>query len=102
MELITKETEQTLPQLYSQDEVEDPICSLKFFTPDANWTWLILEGSKQEDGDWMFFSKVTSPIVPEGELGYVTLSQLKGIRGALGLPVERDLWWEAKPLSQCK
>ena len=102
MKLLTKEIETTLPTLYSQDEVADPICSLKFFTPDAGWTWLILEGSEQEDGDWLFFSQVTSPIVPEGELGYVLLSQLKGIRGALGLPVERDLWWKPKPLSQCK
>ena len=102
MKLLTKEIEKTLPPLYSQDEVEDPICNLKFFTPDAGWTWFILEGSEQEDGDWLFFAKVISPIVPEGELGYVTLSQLKTVRGALGLPVERDLWWKAKPLSQCR
>jgi len=102
MELLTKEIEKTLPPLYSQDEVEDPVCNLKFFTPDAGWTWHIVEGSEQEDGDWLFFSKVISPMCPDGELGYVLLSQLKQVRGGLGLPVERDLWWEAKPLSQCK
>jgi hypothetical protein len=102
MKLITKEVEKTLPPLYSQDEVEDPVCHLKFFTPDAGWTWYIVEGSEQEDGDWLFFCKVISPIVPDGELGYVLLSQLEQVRGALGLAVERDLWWRAKPLSQCK
>ena len=101
MKLITGEIETTLPALYSQDEVEDPICNLKFFTPDAGWTWFIVEGDKQEGGDWLFFAKVISPIVPDGELGYVTLSELKKVRGSLGLPVERDLWWKAKPLSQC-
>lgn len=101
MKLLTKEIERTLPPLYSQDEVEDPICNLKFFTPDAGWTWYIVEGEKQEDGDWLFFAKVVSPIVPEGELGYVLLSQLKTVRGSLGLSVERDLWWRARPLSQC-
>ena len=97
MKLMTGEIEKALPALYSQDEVEDPICNLKFFTPDAGWTWYIVEGDKQEDGDWLFFAKVISPIVPDGELGYVTLSELKKVRGSLGLPIERDLWWKAKP-----
>ncbi|MBX3597961.1 MAG: DUF2958 domain-containing protein [Rhizobiaceae bacterium] len=36
----------------------------------------------------------------EPELGYVTLSEIKQVRGALGLPVERDLYFTAKhPLS---
>ena len=102
MELITKEIAETLPSLYSQEEVADPVCPLKFFTPDANWTWYITEGEKQEDGDWLFFAKVVTPMCPNGEFGYVTLFQLKTVRGALGLPVERDLWWKAKPLSECK
>jgi len=32
----------------------------------------------------------------------VLLSELEQVRGALGLGVERDLYWTAKPLSQCK
>ena len=102
MKLLTNEIKKTLPPLYSQENVADPICNLKFFTPDAGWTWLILEGGEQEDGDWLFFAKVISPMCPEGELGYVLLSQLEQVKGSLGLPLERDLWWEDKPLSQCK
>lgn len=104
MKLLTKEIKEKLPALYSQDEVVDPVCVLKFFTPDAGWTWYITEGGKQEDGDWMFFAKVISPMcpAPNGELGYVTLSQLKTVRGGLGLPVERDIHFTPKPLSQCK
>ena len=102
MKLLTKEIKETLPALYSQDEVEDPICKLKFFLPDAGWTWYISEGSEQEDGDWLFFTKVISPMCPDGELGYVLLSQLEQVKGSLGLPVERDLWWKTQPLSQCK
>ena len=102
MKLLTKEIEKTLPALYSQDEVGDPICVLKFFTPDAGWTWYISEGSKQEDGDWLFFAKVISPMCHDGELGYVLLSQLEQVKGSMGLPVERDMWWQAKQLSQCK
>ena len=102
MKLLTKDIKKILPKLYSQEEVSDPICSLKFFTPDSSWTWFILEGEQQEDGDWLLFGKVVSNLCPEGELGYVLLSQLKAIRGSLNLPVERDLWWDETPLSQCK
>ena len=38
---------------------------------------------------------------PDGEWGYVTLSQLQEVRGALGLPVERDMYWKPKPMSEC-
>ena len=102
MELMTKEIEEQLPALYSQEHITDPICNLKFFTPDAGWTWYILEAEKQVDNDFLFFCKVISPIVPEGELGYVKLSELKNVRGSLGLPVERDLYFKPIPISQCK
>ena len=102
MKLLTKEIKQALPALYSQNEVVEPVCVLKFFTPDAGWTWYIVEGSEQEDGDWLFFCKVISPICPDGELGSVLLSQLEQVRGPLGLPVERDLYWKPRSLSQCK
>jgi len=102
MELITEEIQKILPKLNSQEEVKDPVCHLKYFTPDSSWTWYIIEGEKQEDGDWLFFAKVVSDLCPEGELGYVTLYELKTVRGNLGLPVERDLFWKSKPISQCK
>lgn len=101
MKLLTKEIIEKLPKLYSQDEVKDPICHLKYFTPDSGWTWFILEGTKQDDGDWLFFCNVISPICPEGELGYVSLNELKQVTGPLGLPIERDLYWKSKPLSEC-
>jgi len=102
MKLMTTEIEQTLPKLYSQEEVADPICQLKYFTPDSSFSWFIVEGEKQEDGDWLFFGKVVSHLCPDGELGYVLLSQLQEIRGSLGLPVERDLYFSPKELSQCE
>ncbi|AQT70057.1 hypothetical protein STSP2_03259 [Anaerohalosphaera lusitana] len=102
MKLLTEEIKRTLPKLYSQEEVTDPMVPLKFFTPDSSFTWLIIEGDEESEGDWLFFCKVVSHLCPEGELGYVRLSDLEEIRGPLGLPVERDLYWEAKPLSKCK
>ena len=102
MKLLTKELQKKLPALYSQEEVSDPLVVVKYFTPDSSWTWLIIEGSKQEDGDWLFFCKASSHLCPEGELGYVSLSELEQLRGALGLPVERDLYFTPKKISQCK
>ena len=101
MKLLTKEIIKKLPKLYSQEKKSDPICNLKFFTPDSSFTWYITEGRKEQNGDWLFFGKVVSHLCPNGELGYVMLSQLQSVRGALGLPVERDKFWSPKPLSQC-
>jgi len=101
MRLMTQAIIKKLPALYAQEDVKDPIVTLKFFTPDADWTWYITEGTRQEDGDWLFFGSVTNRYCPEGELGYTTLSQLKSVKGALGLPVERDMHWSDKPLSKC-
>ncbi len=102
MVLLTDEIKKILPPLYSQEEIEDPICCVKFFTPDGSWTWYILEGGIQENNDWLLFCMACSHLCPEGELGYVMLSELEQLRGALGLPVERDIYWTPKPLSECK
>ena len=101
MKLLTQEIKQKLPALYSQDNNPDPMVVVKYFTPDSSWTWLILEGSEQENGDWMFFCKASSHLCPEGELGYFSLSELKSITGPGGLTIERDLYFTPKPLSQC-
>jgi hypothetical protein len=34
------------------------------------------------------------------ELGYVSLSELEEVRGPMGLPVERDLYWKPKTLAE--
>lgn len=89
MKLLTKEIKAKLPPLYAQEKLPlaDQIVHVKFFTPDARWTWLATEG-QEDDGDFMFFGYV---IGLESEAGYFVLSELESIRGALGLPVERDL-----------
>lgn len=68
---------------------------MKFFTPDAGATWFIVDGEKTEDGDWMLFGFCDLGDRQMAELGYVMLSQIADVRGALGLPVERDLHFEA-------
>ncbi|MDQ3333478.1 MAG: DUF2958 domain-containing protein [Planctomycetota bacterium] len=38
----------------------------------------------------------------EQEFGYFDLAELEKIRGPLGLHVERDLYFQPKPVSQCR
>jgi hypothetical protein len=87
-----------VPALYSQERVEDPMVHAKLFTPDSSWTWYITEYSAlSPDG----LSRLCFGLVDghEQELGYFSLDELAYVRGPLGLKIERDLWWEPKPLS---
>ena len=69
---------------------------VKLFTPDAQCTWLLTE--LEPDGGLAFGLCDLGLGCPE--LGYVSLAELATVRGKLGLPVERDLHFEAdKPIS---
>jgi hypothetical protein len=96
MELLSEEIRKSLPPLYSQESSSSPVAYAKFFTPDAGWTWFVTEGS-EEDRDWLLFGYV---IGLEEEWGYFLLSEIEGIRGPLGLPVERDLWFQPGPIDE--
>lgn len=96
MQLLTAEVRQALPPLYNQEENPDPIIRVKFFTPDSGWTWYATEGG-QEGEDYIFFGYVVGV---EPEWGYFALSELESVRGKLGLPVERDLYFRPCPSSQ--
>ena len=95
MKLMTADLRTQLPQLYSQEEVEDPKAIAKYFTPDSNWTWYATEF----DGTDTFFGLVDGL---EKELGYFSLAELESVKGPFGLGVERDLWFEPTPLSELK
>ena len=75
----------------------DPHPVAKLFTPDANATWLLteLEPHEPDRAFGLCDLGLGSP-----ELGYVSLSELRALRGPLGLPVEVDLGFVAdRPLS---
>ena len=103
MKLLTKELRRKLPPLYSQEEKGGKaVVHMKLFTPDSSFTWYITEGSpvNGESGteiDFHFFGLVDGQYK---ELGYVSLRELESVRGPMGLPIERDLWWQPKTLEE--
>lgn len=99
MELIPKSIQDSIPKLYETQDVENPLVYLKLFTPDANWSWFVTELSLDQD---TCFGLVVSPFVESGEMGYFSLNELKTVRGKLGLPIERDLWFKPKKLADIK
>ena len=105
MKLLTQALRKQLPALYEQDgKGDEAIVYAKFFTPDSSWTWYVMEGEPvlNEQGkeiDFDFFGLVDGL---EIELGYFPLQELEGARGKLGLPIERDLYWEPKTLREVK
>jgi hypothetical protein len=108
--LLDPDSYERLPHLYSQESKGfDALAQVKFFTPDAGWTWYASEGSPvDEDGyydtdkekvDFFFFGLVVGH---ETELGYFALSELEQGRGPLGLPIERDLDFQPTSLRELK
>jgi hypothetical protein len=100
MQLITDDIRATLIAngvLAARGVEHDPFPVVKLFTPDAGATWLLTE-LDPEDPDIAFGLCDLGMGCPE--LGYVSIAELQSARGQLGLPVERDLHFEAdKPLS---
>ncbi|WP_225772029.1 DUF2958 domain-containing protein [Inquilinus sp. Marseille-Q2685] len=79
-------------------ETIDPYPVVKLFTPDAGATWLLTE-LDPADPDLAFGLCDLGLGFPE--LGSVRLSEIVAVRGRLGLPVERDLFFRAdRPLSR--
>lgn len=103
MKLLTNEIRKSLPGLYAQDgKGGEAVVHIKYFAPDFSWTWYVLEGSPvlDEEGcevDFEFFGLVDGF---EKELGYFRLNELMSFRGKLGLPIERDLYFSKKTLSE--
>jgi len=95
--LIPKVILETIPDLYSSTETTDPICQVKLFTPDANWTWYIIEHSKEDGVTCYGYVQGL-----ENELGYFSLAEIASVRGALNLSVERDILFEPTLLSDIR
>jgi len=63
---------------------------VKLFTPDAQCTWLLTELGLDDIAFGLCDLGFGTP-----ELGYVCMREIRELRGPLGLPVERDLHFDA-------
>jgi Protein of unknown function (DUF2958) len=63
---------------------------VKLFTPDVACTWLLTE--IDPDAPDIAFGLCDLGMGFQ-EIGSVSLSEIDGLRGRLGLPVDRDLHW---------
>jgi hypothetical protein len=97
VKLITEALKRRFAKVGRQDDKEENVIVIaKFFTPDSSWTWFALEYEEETNVCFGFV------IGPFPELGYFSIEELEGVRGLLGLPVERDLYWTEKSLAAAK
>jgi len=94
MELLTMELEKSIPALYAQEMIKEKIVYVKYFTPDSYWTWYVME---YDPLNKIFFGLVEGFVK---EFGYFTLEELLTLRGPMGLAIERDLYFEPKPIKE--
>ncbi len=96
MGILSKELLANIPHLYETEDQNDPLCHIKLFTPDANFTWYIIEVSIDENLCYGYVKGL------ENELGYFSLDEIADIRGSLGLPVEIDSSFTPRLLSKVR
>lgn len=68
-----------LPDLYEQENVENPVAHAHFFKEAHDgrvWDWFVTEGRPEDDGDMLLFGLVNG--IEKG-LGYFTLKELAGV-----------------------
>ncbi len=119
---IPAELRDKIPPLYGSEGKSDAVAWVKLFTPDSSWTWYILEASAvMKDGQYRTLKDSSEHVVFAGEstevanvvcfglvvghdveLGYFSLAEIASTRGPLGLPVERDLFFQPVPLSEVR
>src|SRR5437867_1053517 len=106
MELMPEDIRSRLLANGATPEETDHLPVVKYFNPCGAATWIITELMPPEDrGE----GEATEPDILFGlcdlglgcpELGYVSLAELRSVKGRLGLGIERDLYFRARyPLS---
>lgn len=82
------------PPLYSQDEKgDDAIAYVKIFNPCGSWTWYLTEWDGEDEAFGLVFGDCC-------ELGFIPLSELAVLPGALGIGMEIDVWFKPTTLRE--
>lgn len=95
MSLLSLEQVSKIPEIGSQeDKGAKAIAYIKLFTPDANWSWYIMEIDSDQN---LCFGLVDGH---EKELGYFSLEEIEEIKGPFGLKVEVDNFFKESELKK--
>ena len=84
-----------LPSTDTAHGSDEPIALVKLFDPTGGWTWFVAGYDRESR---VAYGRV---IGEADEYGDFSMAELVQIRGQFGLPIERDLYWEPRPLSEC-
>jgi len=95
MKLLSPELQQRFQEVGSQAGNPDPQVIAKFFDPVGSATWYATEYDQECR---VFFGYVTG--LHEDEWGSFSLDELESIKRPFGLTIERDLYFDEKPISE--
>jgi hypothetical protein len=74
----------------------DPLARVRLFNPTGAGTWYIAEYDPETRTAYGL------AVLDAAELGYFSMAELVSFRGDFGLPIERDLHWKPRRLSECR
>jgi hypothetical protein len=88
-------SEDNIPSTQVACDDPAPIARVKLFDPGSSWTWYIAGYDPETRIAWGLVDGL------EQEYGSVDMAELVAIRSRFGLPIERDLYWQPRPLTEC-
>ncbi len=125
MQLMTKDIEKQFKKIGCQENNPDPTVVVKFFNPCGVATWYATElyfVVEQSDGnggiktveieaskmngtpgkvvDMNFYGYASLFGDHNDEWGYFALSELQSVQGPFGIGIERDKFFDPKPISK--
>lgn len=97
MKLLTQELMKRFNEVGSQEDKKDPLVIAKFFNPTGIGTWYATE---YDECHQEFFGYVSLFGDHNDEWGYFSLRELESYKGAFGLGIERDLYFQEQKFSE--
>ena len=95
MKLLTKEIADKLQKQFPKGADFDQMIIAKLFDPAGSWSWYLMN-QDPEDHDYLWG-------IVDGfavEMGSISLSELESSKGALGIGIERDIYFKPIPASE--
>lgn len=97
--ILTSDELPNYPELPDADD--ELVCKVKLFMPAGRWTYYVVAITEYDDTP-VLTGFCMSPLGPDcDEFGDQSLEEFAGLR-AIGLPPERDLYFEPRSLRQIR